>query len=452
MAESIPKMRIPFRFSASLLMRMLWRPIWYSALVVLWEPARVEAQDAPVAQSPIFELHFDEDSLRVVHNEISRALSAEGEVDLASARTRAEGQAPSAPHFPFPAMANNWAKKIVWFNTDGTIKAQRSIPEGRKVLVPDNGAYVLFVNERVYEMGSQQVELQDAKGSLLWEARLPNWIRLSPTGETVVSVREGTVEEADFSIWGPQGKLADYETGVGRISFSADGQFLLIAERTTKDTTCVSLFDKQGQRLWQRHCDSNRTRFIERMSVFNNNQFIAFTYLDWDLGLRYLVVLDKESGVLWTRPSKVENISFTEIEGLIVVLQNKVNEPKTIVGNRINQDLEVVVLDVLTGEVQRSFPLPRLAGSATYQRTMLSPLRDGNLLFGFISNRTGAYHTKLQLWDPTGVLLREQTLNSDSSDWQDSKPSWSKRGQFIGVSMGRVFKVFNYTQIESSEE
>ena len=258
-------------------MQMLWR---CSVLVGLWGVVRVEAQDTPVAQSSIFELHFDEDSLRVVHNEISRALSTEAEEDLASARTKAVDQAPSAPRFPFPAVANNWAKKIVWFNADGTIKAQRSIPKGRKALVSGKGAYVLLVDGTgyAYEAGSQSVELLDAQGTRLWEARLSPSAFLSPTGEMVVSSNIEASKGIPFSIWGPQGKLAEYESVVGRASFSADGQHLFVREsvRGTSLSDCVSLFDKRGQRLWQRHCDSNRTRFIEHMSVFKNNQFIAF--------------------------------------------------------------------------------------------------------------------------------------------------------------------------------
>lgn len=445
-----------FRFSASRLMRMLWLPIGCSVLVGLWGPARVGAQDAPAERAPIFELHFDEDSLRVVRNEMRRARKAATETGLDSGRPEAASRAPSASpqtRFPFQAVANNQAKKIVWFNSDGTIRAQRSIPEGRKALVADNGAYVLLTKEKVYsERGTQQVELLDAQGSRLWETRLPSRVRLSPTGEMVVSAHEDAIEKADFSIWGPQGKLADYETGVDRISFSTDGQFLLIAERTTQDSTCVSLLNKQGQRLWQRHCDSNRTRFIERMSVFKNSQFIAFTYLNKKTPERHLVVMDRSGDILWTRPGAMKKITFAEEERLIVVLQDMVDVQDS---NLDEQALAVVVLNALTGKVQRSFSLARLAGSAAYRYTMLSPLRGGNFLFGFLSEQSSKYHTKLQVLNPTGALLEERTIRTDSLGYQgllNSKPLWSKRESTLGVSMGRIFKVFDYTQTNFPEE
>ena len=298
-------------------MQMLWR---CSVLVGLWGVVRVEAQDTPVAQSPIFELHFDEDSLRVVHNEISRALSAETEEDLASARTKAVDQAPSAPHFPFPAVANNWAKKIVWFNSDGTIKAQRSIPEGRKALVSGKGAYVLLVDGTgyAYEAGSQSVELLDAQGTRLWEAGLAPNAFLSPTEERVVSLNIEASKDIPFSFWGPQGKLAEYETRAWSLSFSADGQ-LLFAKENARGTSCVSLFDKQGQRLWQRHCRPYGEHPINKVFISKSGRFMAFTYYrkpSWHPGSeppsppmpRYLAVLDQVClfvlcGSLWGQPT-----------------------------------------------------------------------------------------------------------------------------------------------------
>ena len=49
---------------------------------------------------------------------------------------------------------------------------ERSIPEGRKALGVDNGAYVLLVNEK-HSYYIQQVELQDAQGVRLWEWHPP---------------------------------------------------------------------------------------------------------------------------------------------------------------------------------------------------------------------------------------------------------------------------------------
>ena len=434
-------------------MQMLWR---CSVLVGLWGVVRVEAQDTPVAQSPIFELHFDEDSLRVVHNEISRALSTEAEEDLASARTKAVDQAPSAPHFPFSAVANNWAKKIVWFNSDGTIKAQRSIPEGRKALVSDNGAYVLLVDGTgyAYEAGSQSVELLDAQGTLLWEARLAPNAFLSPTGETVVSLNIEASKDIPFSVWGPQGKLAEYDTRAEKASFSADGRFLVASEIVRQGFTtspCLSLFDQQGQRLWQRHCRPH-AEHISKVFISESGRFMAFTYYRWSSWEpasetpppptpRYLTVLNQNGDILWTRPGLVYEFAFSEEEELIATLQE--------IEGSSSEEQEIVVSNVGTGEVHHRFPVPPRGGMSFQWK--LSWVKNQHLLFSYDLHTSDGRIGRVQLFDSRDVLLWDGTLRPEIPSF-NSIPTKLSRGQFLGASVGRAFKVFDLTQIESRKD
>ena len=443
---------ILFRFSASRLMRMLWLPIGCSVLVGLWGPTRVGAQDAPAERAPIFELHFDEDSLRVVRNEMRRPQRAAAGLD--SGRAEAASLTPSAPRFPFQVVANNQAKKIVRFNADGTIKAQRSIPEGRKALVSANGAYVLLEAEK-HSYYTQQVELQDAQGTRLWEAELHGDVRLSPTGEMVVSLREESTEIAPFSIWGPQGKLAEYETEAARVSFSADGQFLF-AREIARGTDCVSLFDKQGQRLWQRHCNRGKVQWINRVFVSKSGRFMAFSYYTPPTSTRHLAVLDQNGDILWTRRGGLTyEVSFSEEDERMVVLNNKADGP--IVGKRI-EDLEAVVLNVRTGEVQRSFSLPPFYGSIysnprTYRGCTVFKLQNQDLMLGFFKRTSdGDLLAQMQLFDPTGVLSWERTINTGTEKWDRAEPAWLEKGPLHGISLGRVFQLFDVSRHNLSEE
>lgn len=445
---------ILFRFSASRLMRMLWLPIGCSVLVGLWGPARVGAQDAPTDRAPIFELHFDEDSLRVVRNEMRQMRRAATETGLDSASVGAASRAPSALSFPFQAVANNQAKKIVWFNADGTIKAQRSIPEGRKALVASNGAYVLLVNEK-YSYYTQQVELQDAQGTRLWEAELHGGVRLSPTGEMVVSLREESTKIAPFSIWGPKGKLAEYETVATRVSFSADGQFLFVRE-SARGTNCVSLFDKQGQRLWQRHCNRGKVQWINRVFVSKSGRFMAFSYNTPPTSTNYLAVLDQNGEILWKRRGGLTyEVFFSEEDERMVVLNNKRDGP--IIGKSI-EDLEAVVLNVRTGEVQRSFSLPPFYGSiysnpSDSRGCTVFKLENQDLMLGFFKRTSdGDLLAQMQLFDPTGVLSWERTINTGTEKWDRAEPAWLQKGPLHGISLGRVFKLFDVSRHNSSEE
>ena len=443
MAASIPKMRIPFRYSASRLMRMLWRPIWYSALVILWGLARVEAQDAPADRAPIYELHFDDDSLRVMHNEISRALRAETEEDLASARTKAVDRAPSAPRFPFPAVANNQAKKIVWFNADGTIRAQRSFSlQAEDIRVSENGAYVLVVHNKGGEYSSADVELLDAQGTSLWRTggyAAPRG--MSPTGETLVGV--GGPETPKLSFWSPQGKVIEYEgkNTLANPVFSADGRFLFgreLVRQSSRTTICLSLFDKQGQRLWQRHCGQG----ISRVFISETGQFMAYSYYDRDSYIgdtpkRYLAVLDHDGDIVWTQlAGSIYELSFSEEENLIVMLTNK----------------GIVVLNARTGVVQRRFPLPDVYGG-TWGGCGVFKLVDDELILGFLRrSREGDFSAHLQVYDPTGVLSWERVLNPETEDWDSPVPVWYQSGSLVGISMGRVFQLFDLSRHDLSEE
>ena len=167
-------------------MGMLWLPIWCSVLVGLWGSVRVEAQDASADRTPIFELHFDEDSLRVVRNEMRRPQRAGSEAGLDSGRTEAASRAASAPRFPFQAVANNQAKKIVWFNTDGTIKSPAQYsrgPQGPSVGTTEPMSSWSRRNIPTPIAGTQQVELQDAQGARLWEAELHQVMFVCPPQE-----------------------------------------------------------------------------------------------------------------------------------------------------------------------------------------------------------------------------------------------------------------------------
>ena len=313
-----------FCASASRLMGMLWLPIWCSVLVGLWGSVRVEAQDASADRTPIFELHFDEDSLRVVRNEMSRTRRAGSEAGLDSTSVEAASRAPSAPRFPFQAVANNQAKKVVWFNADGTIRAQRSFsPQAEDIRVSENGAYVLVVHKKGGEGRSTDLELLDAQGTSLWRTRQYTYSGRywSPTGETVVD--GGGPETPELSFWSPQGQVAKYETLIiSDPTFSADGRFLLVAERplneqyALRDTTFLSLFDKQGQRLWQRPL--SRREGINNVFISESGQSMAYSYYDpdsyvGDTPKRYLSVLDHEGDIVWTQlAGKVYELSFLE--------------------------------------------------------------------------------------------------------------------------------------------
>ena len=443
-----------FCASASRLMGMLWLPIWCSVLVGLWGSVRVEAQDASADRMSIFELHFEEDSLRVVRNEMRRTRRADSEAGLDSASVEAASRAPSTPRFPFQAVANNQAKKVVWFNADGTIKARRSIPEGRKALVSANGAYVLLVKEK-HSYYTQQVELQDAQGARLWEAELHSNVRLSPTGEMVVSLREESTKGAPFSIWGPQGKLAEYETEARRVSFSADGQFLF-AKEIARGTNCASLFNKQGQRLWQRHCNRGRVRSITDVFVSESGRFIAFSFSGPDSHVgdtpnRYLSVLDHEGDIVWTQPAgSIYELSFSEKDSLIVMLNNKY--VGAIIGDRDSEDLEVVVLNARTGVVQRRFPLPDFYGD-TWGGCDVFKLVNDELVLGYLKrSREGDFSAHVQVYGPTGVLSWERSLNPGTEDWDSAVPVWSQRGSLIGISIGQVFQLFDVSRHNLSEE
>ncbi len=451
-----------FCASASRLMGMLWLPMWCSVLVSLWGPARVEAQDVPADRTPIFELHFEDDSLRVVRNEMSRTRRAATKAGLSSRHTRAAGRAPSAPsqmRFPFQAVANNQAKKVVWFNADGTIRTQQSIPEGRKALVADNGAYVLLVDGTGYafERGSQSVELLDAQGTRLWKAELAPDAFLSPTGETVVSLNIEALKYIPFSIWGPQGKLAEYDSIVGNASFSADGQFLFAGEYTDRNGSCVSLFDKAGQRLWQRYCNSTETQNITGVYISEHAKFMAFAYYlqtSWNPAsgtpppptLRYLTVLDQTGDILWTQPSSVWDIAFSEKGKFIATLQG--------IEGRSSYDREIVVANIHTGDIQRKFSIPHPKEKPIRGYTQLSFLQNYNLLLRYYQRTSdGDILAHLQLFDPTGVLYWERTINPETENWDNrAKPAWLQKGPLLGISMGRVFQLFDFNPHNLPEE
>ena len=451
-----------FCTSASRLIGMLWLPIWCLILVGLWEPIRVEAQDALADRAPIFELHFDQDSLRVVHNEMNRTRRAEAEGGLDSASVEAASRAPSAPRFPFQAVANNQAKKIVWFNADGTIRAQRSFsPQAFDVRVSANGAYVLVVHEKGGESRSADVELLDAQGTSLWRTLQDIYFGRywSPTGETVVSV--GGPETPELSFWSPQGQVAKYETLVlSKPTFSANGRFLLVAERplneqyAPRDTTFLSLFDKQGQRLWQR--PFSRRHRNNDVFISESGQSMAYAHYDPDSYVeytpkRYLSVLNHDGDIVWTQPTgKVYELSFFEQENLILMLTNKYLGP--IMGDRDSEDLEVVVLNASTGVIQRRFPLPDFYGNTRGGCGVFKLVND-ELVLGYLKRtREGDFSAHLQIYGPTGVLSWERSLNPGTEDWDSAVPVWSQRGSLIGISIGRVFQLFDVSRHNSPEE
>ncbi len=449
-----------FCASASRLMGMLWLPMWCSVLVSLWGPARVEAQDVPADRTPIFELHFEDDSLRVVRNEMSRTRRAATKAGLSSRHTRAAGRAPSAPsqmRFPFQAVANNQAKKVVWFNADGTIKAQQSFsPQAKDVRVSANGAYVFVVHKEGGEYSSRDVELFDARGTSLWRTRghaAPGGI--SPTGETAVGV--GGPETPKLSFWGPQGKVTEYanENTLANPVFSADGRFLVGRELVRQDprtSICLSLFDKQGQRLWQRHCGQG----INDVFISESGRFIAFSSSDPDSHVedtpnRYLSVLDHEGDIMWSQSAgSTYELSFSEKDNLIVMLNNKY--VGAIIGDRDSEDLETVVLNARTGVVQRRFPLPDFYDS-TWGGCDVFKLVDDKLILGYLKRtREGDFSAHVQVYGPTGVLSWERVLNPNTEDWDSAVPVWFQRGSLIGISMGRVFQLFDVSHHNSSEE
>ncbi len=413
---------------------------WLPALLVLWMQLPVEGQPPVPADRPlIFELHFEADSVRVVRNEV---------------RATALGRAPrgqSLPRFPFPAVASSKARKVVWLNADGTIKGQRSFsPQAKDVRVSANGAYVLVVHEGGGEDSLADVELLDAQGTSLWRTLQQAYFDRywSPTGETVVGT--GGAETAELSFWGPQGKVAEYEAAVlSDPKFSADGRFILVAERplnergALRDTVFLSLFDKQGRRLWQRHL--SRRQSITNAFISESGRSMAYTYYDpdsyvGDTPKRYLSVLNHDGDIVWTRPGRIYEVFFSEKEDLIVVLNDKIEEYR-------RHDLEVIFLDARTGAVQRSFPLP------PDRRWRVLKLVDDELILGFHTrDREGDFSAHLRVYGPTGVLSWERALNPDTEDWDSPAPAWYQSGSLIGVSMGRVFQLFDLSRHDSSEE
>ena len=340
-------------------------------------------------------------------------------------------------------------------------KALRSIPEGRKALVSDNGAYVLLVDGTgyAYEASSQSVELLDAQGTLLWEARLAPDAFLSPTGEMVVSLNIEASKDIPFSFWGPQGKLAEYESVVGRASFSADGQHLFVREsvRDTSLSDCVSLFDKQGQRLWQRHCRPYGEHPINKVFISESGRFMAFTYYrksSWNPGSepppppvpRYLAVLDQNGDMLWTRShTGVWHLTFSEEDELIATLQRGERESA--------QEPEIIVANVRTGDTQQRFAVA-LPEKSIRGYPRLSFLQNQNLLLRYYQRIPRDILAHLQLFDSTGVLSWESIFNPNTEEWDGSgtNPAWLEKGPLLGIMMGRVFQLLDLSPHDSSEE
>ena len=102
---------------------------WLSVLTLL-ALGQIPIEAQPPTQSDlqsIFEVHFEADSVRVVRNEVTR--ESEGIRGGLDEERAVRGEGDPAPNkgsrrarFPFPTVANNQAKRIVWFIADGTIR------------------------------------------------------------------------------------------------------------------------------------------------------------------------------------------------------------------------------------------------------------------------------------------------------------------------------------------
>ena len=424
------------------LLRLVGLPlpaIWFGVALFLGLCQRAtEAEDhSPV---PVFELRFEVDSVHVVRDEIR------GSPDQEPGR-----QAPKP--FPIPAVANAATRQVVWFKADGTIRARRRYsPEAEDVRVSDNGMYVLVTHGTDSEYRVTDIELLDAQGSSLWRTKRYGtyWHHWSPTGETVVG-RNGRPS------WflGLKGMTAEYQNQftIGP-AFSSDGELVLALEVDQESkVSCLSLFDKRGQRVWKRHClgeERPEGEGINGVFISETGRYIA--YASHDVGnyvdnerttpRRHLTVIDSSGDLLWTRSAEsVYEAAISEEQDQMVILSNKSWKAP---------DSEALVLDARTGSPERRYPLPGFRGSLG---RMVIRLRGDDLVLGYsMRSREGDFSAHLRVCDSSGALSSERHINPDVENWDSGfseglVPAWSQHGSFVGVSTGRSFELFDLSSL-----
>ena len=421
--------------------------IWFGVALFLGRCQRAtEAQDASPA--PVFELRFEADSVHVVRDEIrgSRSLEPGRQEDLAP--------------FPIPAVANAATRQVVWFDTDGTIRARRRYsPEAEDVRVSHNGKYVLVTHGRDSEIRVTDIELLDAQGNSLWRTERYGtyWHHWSPTGETVVG-RNGRPSW----FWGLQGLMAEYQNQftIGP-AFSSDGELVLALEVDQESkVSCLSLFDKLGQRVWKRHClggERLQEHRINNVFLSPTGRYIAYAYIDEEnrtedddyersTPWRHLAALDSSGDLLWTQSAGwVHKVAISEEQHQVVVLHDKGISQRA-------RDFEAVVLDARTGTPERRYPLP--PGFRFFARGMVIRLVGDDLVLGYgRRSREGDFSAHLQVYASSGALSSERHINPEVEDWDSGfseglAPAWSQHGSFVGVSTGRSFELFDLRNVQ----
>ena len=418
--------------------------LWPAAALFLGlcqQPA--EAQDGSPA--PVFELRFEADSVHVVRNEIRS--SADRESDRRDPKP-----------FPIPAVANFATKQVVWFDADGTIrKIRRYSPEAVDLRVSDNGKYVLVTHEMDTEFRVIDLELLDAQGTSLWRTKRSEsyWHHWSPTGETVVG-RNGRPS------WflGPEGMMAEYQNQftIGP-AFSSDGRLVLALESEQEsNVTCLSLFDKRGQRVWKRHCRGEERlqgHRINYVSISETGRYIAYASYDEEnrsedddyeraTPWRHLAVLDSSGDLLWTRSAGwVHEVAISEQQHQVVALHDRGIRQRA-------SDFEAMVLDARTATLARRYPLSDLRFSSD---RMVIRLVGDDLVLGYSTrSREWDYSAHLRVYDSSGALSSDRHINPETEDWaawaaidyaEGLAPAWSQHGSFVGVSTGRSFELFD---------
>ena len=410
-------------------------PAWLTLLSLLSVgQLPVEAQGTP--DSPVFEMRFEADSVRVLRNEFQ----APG--------YRSTDDKPPSP-FPFPAVASSGARQVAWFHPDGTISANRSYsPQAHSVRVSSDGKLILVVHREGGEYSGADLELSDAEGNTLWRKRTHAYFgrHWSPTGDILVYPGHWDIG-GHASFWGPTGLVAEYGSDfeLGPV-FSSDGRRVLVQEVDSASATrCLSLFDNRGQRLWQGHCSREN---VQRIYISETGRYMAFTYYTPDSYVdnenttpkQFVVALDSLGTEMWTRPvGWVHQIHMSEQQGRMVLLNNRYIG---IFGAGDTEDLEAVFLDLSTGAVQRRFPLADFLREG-YRMGPFSLLGEDLLLGHIRRTPEGDFSAHLRRYDSAGTVSWTREFSPDTEIRGSSEPVWMRSDSFVGVSIGRTFALFD---------
>ena len=423
-------------------------------LLFLLNSGQLQVEAQGTSNSPVFEMRFEADSVRVLRNEFQ-----------ALGYRTADDEPPR--RFPFPAVANSGARQVTWFDPDGTVRTNQSYsPEAHSVKVSPDGQLILVVHEDGGEYSGADVELLDAEGTSLWRERTHayfgrNW---SPSGETLVY--PGDLDQAPYaSFWGPKGLLVEYASSfIAGPAFSSDGRRVFVQEHFPETHTyCLSLFDSQGRRLWKRHCfwqPPQMTRHheewprnsVQKVYISETGQYMAYSYYDRDSYVdnerttpeRFVVALDSLGNEMWTQPADwVHEISISEQLGRMVLLNNKY---EGVFAPGDTEDLEILILALSTGTVQRRYPIADFFEGCW--RVGPFGLWGDDLILGQTRRtRDIGFSVRLQRYDTAGTVSWEREIGPDSETRDISaEPVWVQRGPLVGVSIGRTFALFNLGQ------